>query len=300
MGFYEGHAFIREQVESICAQTDVDLSLFIFDDASPKSLDLGAFNGLDKCVDKVSIIPREHNLGFQMNFLMGLKEIPGGFDYYAFSDQDDVWHPNKLSRAIAKLSQLGDANSALYGARTEIWNETLTQCVGLSPHFKKAPSFGNALVQSIAGGNTMVMTPRCRDLITEANYDTRPVSHDWWCYQLATGAGAEFVYDEWPCLKYRQHSRNIIGSNRGWTARLARLRRLLAGDFRRWNNQNIAALENNIAILAKHEKVTFDRFRKLRGAGFFARSLLPWSGGIVRQTTLSQLGLIFGLIAGRV
>ena len=287
-------------MESILAQENVNVRVFIFDDASPTpltendlSLDADAF-------DRVRISRRTQNLGFQVNFLRGLQDVPGDYDFYAFSDQDDVWHPDKLSRAIAMIRVSSDIIPVLYGARTEAWDETLTAPMGVSPLFKIAPNFGNALVQSIMGGNTLAMNRACRALICQADYETVPVSHDWWCYQLVSGAGGTVIYDDWPCLKYRQHAGNVVGSNRGWGARLARLRRLLSWEFYGWNSQNIAALEQNMEFLTLENQKRLREFRRARNGKLLTRILVPLKHKISRQTTLDQLGLLLGLTLGRV
>ena len=59
---------------------------------------------------------------------------------------------------------------------------------GRSPRFRAAPGFGNALVQSIAGGNTMLFNPAAKALL-EAARPAAVVAHDWWIYLLVSGAG---------------------------------------------------------------------------------------------------------------
>ena len=300
LGYYEGAKYIKDQVESILAQENVDVRVFIFDDASPTPLTENDLSLEADAFDRVRISRRNQNLGFQMNFLRGLQDVPGDYDFYAFSDQDDIWHPDKLSRAVAMVRVSSNISPVLYGARTEAWDKTLSAPMGVSPLFKLAPNFGNALVQSIMGGNTMVMSRTCRALISQANYETIPVSHDWWCYQLASGADGSVIYDDWPCLKYRQHAGNVVGSNRGWGARLTRLRRLLSGEFRSWNSQNIAALEKNVELLTHDNQKRLREFRRARDGKLLTRVLVPLKHKISRQTTLGQLGLLLGLTLGRV
>jgi glycosyltransferase involved in cell wall biosynthesis len=300
VGFYQGHQYIKRQVQSILAQENVDVNLEIYDDASIPPLFLSHLD-LDKNqTQKVTVNRRAKNLGFQMNFLNVLQKAGNEFDYYAFSDQDDEWYPNRLERAITKIESVKHGQAVLYGARTEAWDAALKTQLGVSPLFNKRPSFGNALVQSIMGGNTLVMNRACRSLICQANYETIPVSHDWWCYQLVSGAGGTVVYDDWPCLKYRQHAGNVVGSNRGWDARLKRLRRLLSGDFYGWNSQNIAALERNAEFLTPENKNRLREFRRARNGKLLTRLLIPLKYKIARQTTLGQLGLLLGLSLGRV
>lgn len=113
----------------------------------------------------------------------------------------------------------------------------------MSPVFQKPPSFANALVQSLAVGNTMVLNKVARDLVVKASDYTPVVSHDWWCYQIITGAGGIVTYDKKPSLQYRQHDKNIVGANGGWKARYSRIFSILQGKFRTWNNINGQALQ---------------------------------------------------------
>jgi len=117
----------------------------------------------------------------------------------------------------------------------------------MSPLFKKPPSFSNALVQSIAGDNTMAFNKALRDLIVQSTTNTQAVSHDWWCYQIISGAGGVVLYDTKPSLNYRQHQENLVGSNDNWFARLTLVRYLWEGKLRFWNDINLTALVKNRA-----------------------------------------------------
>lgn len=79
-------------------------------------------------------------------------------DYFAFSDQDDIWLPEKLSRAIGMLEKLPPNTPSLYGSRTQLINAQ-GEIIGISKLIPHELSFNNALVQNVAGGNTMVFNP---------------------------------------------------------------------------------------------------------------------------------------------
>ena len=66
---------------------------------------------------------------------------------------------------------------------------------GFSPLFSKPPSFANAIVQNIGGGNTMVFNNALRALLREAGKDVSVISHDWWSYIVAAGCGGKIFYD---------------------------------------------------------------------------------------------------------
>ena len=48
------------------------------------------------------------------------------------------------------------------------------------------------------------------------------VAHDWWAYQLVSGAGGTVIYDPEPFVAYRQHAGNLIGGNQGLARQGAR------------------------------------------------------------------------------
>ena len=188
---------------------------------------------------------------------------------------------------------------ALYCARTEATNETCTLTLGLSPLFKKTPSFSNALVQSIGGGNTMVLNRLAKD-IAATDTSQRLVSHDWWCYQIISGVGGHIIYDPTPCLQYRQHGANMAGSNLSWLARIARIKQLLGGQFKSWNHLNLKILYQHKDILTPQNQKTLISFIKARESHVIGRIQLFRKSGVWRQGRLSHLALVFAMIINKV
>lgn len=299
LGFYDGNAYLHQQISSILNQSHRNLQIFIADDGSPAKIDPDRLNLSAADISKIHIGERTANVGFTRNFLEALAAIDDPFDYYAFSDQDDIWHDDKIARALSVLQQYPD-KAALYCARTAISDEAGVANLGTSPLFSKPPSFANALVQSIGGGNTMVFNKAARDLIVAASAGHQVVSHDWWCYQIVSGAGGIVYYDPEPCLKYRQHGGNLVGSNNGMAARFIRLFGLINGAFREWNDTNMAALSDNRALLTAENQKKLDDFIEARQNNLIKRLGLCRRNGIYRQTFLGNLGLWLGLLIKKV
>jgi len=101
--------------------------------------------------------------GYGVNFLTLLQNCPRDVPFAALSDQDDVWFEDKLARARTALETVPENVPALYCARTMVTDAQLTP-LGVSPPFGHMPAFENALVQSIGGGNTMVLNRSALDL----------------------------------------------------------------------------------------------------------------------------------------
>src|SRR5262249_21670001 len=138
-------------------------------------------------------------LGVTANFLSLAADPTIDAEYFALSDQDDVWHADKLSRAVAWLAGRPHATPALYCGRTALMTED-GRCYQLSPLFRRPPGFRNALVQNIGGGNTMVFNRAAKKLVETAGRQP-VVVHDWWIYQLISAAGGDVFYDRNPVLK---------------------------------------------------------------------------------------------------
>lgn len=300
LSYFEGKDFIADQLSSIFTQTFKDFHLFLCDDCSKVPFTIKGLNLGSEQLSKMSIAFRNRNIGYAANFLDALSNVNNTFEYYALSDQDDIWYENKLERAIAKLAEVSDDVPALYCARTENVDANCVQTLGYSPWFKKPPSFANSLVQNIAGGNTIVFNKAAYNLIIKSLPDITIVSHDWWCYQLVIGAGGVVIYDPQPCLKYRQHSNNLIGANSSWAARFFRIRGLIEERFRGWNDMNVKALLDNNDILTEQTLCTLEYFIEARQSHLFKRLMLFKRSGIHRQTLLGNLGLFLGVLLNKV
>ena len=300
LGYFNGQNYVRDQLRSILNQSHSAVHIYLCDDKSEPRFSIDRLRLDSGQLSQISIGVRPSNVGFTNNFLNALTSISDDFEYFAFSDQDDIWHQEKLERALAALAKASSEKPALYCARTEIADATCEQTLGYSPRFNKPASFANALVQSIGGGNTMVFNKAAKDLILEATQDATVVSHDWWCYQIVSGAGGYVVYDPEPCLKYRQHTNNLVGANTSWRERFLRIRGLLQGRFRTWNDINLKALSEHSHLLSRDNRKTLSDFIEARQSSLIKRLFLFKRSGIYRQTLLGNLGLLLGVFFNRV
>jgi hypothetical protein len=218
--------------------------------------------------------------------------------YYAYADQDDIWETNKLQHAIDWLATIPKNIPALYCSRTQLIDEYDNE-IGYSPLFTKTPSFANALVQNIGGGNTMVFNQAARDVICQVNA-ANIISHDWLAYIVITGCGGVVLYDSKPSIKYRQHNDNLVGSNSGWQNRLTRIKMLLQGRLKSWNEQNILAIASIKNRLTPKNQIIFEQFLVARKSWLVPRLVNFLKSGIYRQTLLGNLGLIAAAVFNKI
>jgi glycosyltransferase involved in cell wall biosynthesis len=296
---YNGEDFLGEQLDSIENQDYKNWTLYVNDDGS-KDATLDILKRYQKKWGvKTLIIRRGPQKGFCQNFLNIINDPKIKADFYFLSDQDDVWMPHKLSNGLEKLSKLDALKPNLYCARTTYISSNLKYIKGYSELFLKSPSFKNAIVQSIAGGNTMAFNNHLKK-IAQKYPKADVVSHDWWLYILNELVGGQTFYDPESTILYRQHNKSLIGANTGLIAKLRRFKMLLNGKYREYNTRhfevfnkfNIDGLRRNLELI--------DQFFMLRDKSLKNRLSIIKEMGIYRQTFDTHLGLYLGLILKKI
>ena len=234
--------------------------------------------------------------GSARNFLHLIEQAPDGVPL-AFSDQDDVWLPEKLSRAAAALRGIHDPR--LYCARTLICDENLQNRVP-SRLFARPHGFRNALVQACTPGNTTVLNPAAAALLKQAaSTADRIEAHDWWAYQVTAGAGGAVIFDAAPGLLYRQHANNVMGRNDTTAGRLRRMSMLLTGEYGGWLADHAAALTAVAPLLSPENRDLLARFSAmLQMPGVTALRELRRLG-LYRQTAGGDAALRLAAATGR-
>lgn len=228
---YNGEKYIREQLDSILAQKDVEVSLLIRDDGSTDST-IDIIN--DYCSRNSDIkFVKGSNIGACKSFFELFKGADMNHDYYALSDQDDYWYEDKLSVACNKLANIDNKENKplLYCCEADITDENLnasnknkaTKNSDSSSFPTKKAGFGNALIENIARGGSVVFNPTLLGMVRiDAPADC--YMHDWWLYLLATCFG-KALHDNKAYYKYRQHKDNVLGAS---TSRLGIIKRRFA------------------------------------------------------------------------
>lgn len=201
---YNGENYIEEQLQSIINQEGVEADILVRDDGSTdRTADiLNAWQDEGKLKWYKGV-----NKGFALSF-MDLLIHAKGYDYYAFCDQDDIWLPEKLGKAVAML-EAEDSDIKLYCSNTYLYKdgEIIGQLHDSIPMFDKY----TCLLRSITPGCTMVFNEHFRKLAASAP-PKKIIAHDLWIYQIAMMTG-KVIYDSTPSMLYRQHENNTIGQD---------------------------------------------------------------------------------------
>lgn len=298
LALYRGAAFLQAQLDSIAAQA-VDWRLLVSDDDPGADAGAGIARHLARAHPGRVTLRAGPGQGAAANFMAMLAALPAEPGFIALSDQDDVWLADKLPRALATLQGAG-GRPALYCSRATICDAALRP-LGLTPAPRHPPSFRHALVQNLVQGNTAVLNPAAAALARQAAQGAgQVVLHDWWLYQLLTGAGGQVIWDPRPSVLYRQHGDNVVGANAGLRGRLASAGRMLSGHHRDWSRATLHEMQRQRPLLTPEHRAVLEDFAVLCGPGAGARLRALRRGGFHRRDAPSQALLWVAAALGRV
>ena len=289
----DGENFIIDQLNSIINQEFKDFDIYIKDNFSSDS----TYELIKRFINqnpqiKIFFLQGDRN-HFANSYIKGLGDIPKKYKYYAFCDQDDIWESNHLSRSLNYLGNIDNEVPSVYCSRTKLINEN-GEIIGFSSYFPKKPHFKNALVQSIAGANTMIFNYSAYEFLMKLDLNKKIISHDWMLYILVTYNDGNFFYDHNPTVRYRQHNNNLVGANIGLYNSLVRLNLMLKGKFRQYNisnMQHVKSFDKNNSS----NKNTLDAFFNSIFSPKGNRLYYLIKSGVYRQSLLGNIALFVNI-----
>lgn len=289
---YNGEQYLREQLDSIATQTRLPDELIVCDDRSNDDTTeiIKAF--ATKAPFRVHLVINEKNLGVTKNFEKAIKLCQG--DIIALSDQDDVWHPEKLMRIEAVFSNLPRTGVVFTDA--EVVDEYLRplgyrlwHAVGFSRaeqrQLIKGRAFRVLVKHNVVTGATMAFRSEFKGLILPI-----PESwvHDAWI-ALIIAAFADLTPINEPLIKYRQHSNNQIGAaKKGFGEQLSQARKMNSSSFY-LNEADLFALVRERLLAVSVDSYCSDMILELEAKihHMYSRAMIR------REPLINRLFLIF-------
>jgi glycosyltransferase involved in cell wall biosynthesis len=229
MATCNGSAYVGAQLQSILSQTRLPDEIVVCDDASSDGTGEAVRSALVASDVPAQVVVNPSRLGVSGNFEQAVHRASG--DVVVLADQDDVWHPSKLStieaafRARPGLAAVfSDARLVDAGGRP--LGGTLWQRAGLGRQdlacFRAERGVDVLLRHNVATGATMAFDAGLRDLVLPF-----PASgyHDAWIALLACATSPVLAIEQ-PLVDYRLHGSNTAGlPARGLLGRIAARRR---------------------------------------------------------------------------
>lgn len=291
---FNGGRFLREQVESILNQGGVATTIFVRDDGSTDdTLNLISSYAAAYPSRIVLLAPAQRRFGAACeNFLSILEDVVGKeFSYFAFSDQDDVWSPNKLRRALECLIA---TEASGYASNLTAFN-ALEDREWVIEKSQPQRRF-DYLFQSASAGCTYVFDAAAAALIASCvapveRHDWSGMSHDWLVYAICRSHGLSWVIDDRSCIRYRQHAQNQFGALPGPAGVLKRLQLIRDGWYRGVVLRNRPFLD----VSNSDEQAILDRLTRLN---LRDRLWLATHTHMFRRERKARLALAAALLTG--
>ena len=243
MATYNGEQFLRQQLESILAQSNQDWQLLIRDDGSDDNTIHIIKDYVERLPDRISLITDNGSrLGASLNFGRLLENADT--QYIMFSDQDDVWLPNKIEltlNAMKATEQIYPDRPILIHTDLQVMNSDLNTIADSMWGYQKlfpeiSDDLNRIMAQNVVTGCTMMINRKARAVSVPV--PTEATMYDWWV-ALNVCKHGKIIYLSIPSILYRQHSKNRLGAQKArkinvinFLKKLCHLKKLLSAHYR--------------------------------------------------------------------
>lgn len=221
MSTYNGGEYVEKQLESIYKQTFKDFTLYVRDDGSDKEF-----------VQELLVLQKKYgfilklgeNVGFLNSFMKMLSET--NEQIIAFSDQDDVWLPHKLEKAVSWFDNNWDEENPLLFHSAYDCVDAEGQQLDRFYFPDINYDFRRSITENHYSGFSMLINARLKELMLLGNCKQIDY-HDWWAAMIVHAFGIAHS-DREVCALHRVHGDNVTTFN--IKTRIAWLRQSLKTD----------------------------------------------------------------------
>lgn len=214
---YNGEKYLAEQLASFAAQSRLPDEVVVCDDCSHDAT-------IDIVRDFAAVAPfpvrhfvNDSNLGYIKNFERAIELCDG--DIIFLSDQDDVWHKEKIEKFVSAFTaddrvglvfcDAGLVNENLNPLNKSAWEARLFD-KEKQIQLKNGKGLAMILSDNVASGCMTAFRSKYRDLLLPIPNDIAGVFHDYWIVLLMlTASKVELIPEK--LVMYRQHGSQQIG-----------------------------------------------------------------------------------------
>jgi len=202
LGTYNGATYLREQLDSVLAQTWHSLEIIAIDDGSTDDT-VSILQEYATRDPRIKVVVNEQNLGFIRNFEKGCSLAAGR--WIALCDQDDYWMPDKVEKMVKAIGEapMIYCDSILCDEHLQPLGDRISDLV----HYQSFDDPRQLCVFSRMYGHATLIT---RELFHRSRPFLKEVPHDGWLAYHATLYGGVRYLPE-VLVKYRQHASNVFG-----------------------------------------------------------------------------------------
>ncbi|MBQ3030057.1 MAG: glycosyltransferase family 2 protein [Agathobacter sp.] len=293
---YNGEKYIREQIDSILAQTDTDWVLYIHDDGSKDQTMEVVKEYVDKYPEQIIVVEGAPTGGAKSNFFYLFHQVEAPF--YMCCDQDDVWLPEKIEITRKEMENLirGDEDKpalvftelGVVDGELNVIAENMRDYQGLDC---KNVRLNRALIQNVVTGCTMMVNRVLRDEMTKITEYTDVLMHDWWATLVAVRFG-KVSFIEQPTILYRQHGNNGVGASNA-NSLMYQMKRMLQGEEIKQSLVNTRKQARLFADIYKEEENSLvKQYADLGNKGKLSRLQFYKKYDVKKSTRAKNIGLM--------
>ena len=205
---YNGEKYLTEQIDSILNQkSSHQIDLMVRDDGSSDGT-IEILKSYEKKYPERVIVNFQENIGYINSFFELIRNAEG-YDYYALSDQDDIWLEDKIEIAIEACEACAYNGPLLYGSSSFLVNDQL-EIMGETQKNLKGITWDNLLIQNFFPGHTQVFNDALCKILKVKVDCSKIYVHDFWITYMAFLHG-KAIFDNQSHTYYRQHGTNTVG-----------------------------------------------------------------------------------------
>ncbi len=212
---YNGEKFLQEQLDSLYAQTDLDWVLYVHDDGSTDNTP-NIISNYALRHDNIVVMEYNSSGGAMKNFLGMLQRIDA--DYYMFTDQDDVWHKDKVKVSMERIHECEKINFntpiivhsdlRVVDSNLKLISDSYWRYSGVKLGF--ITTFERLAVGNFVTGCTMLFNSKAKEVMVKPTPEA--YMHDAWLTACVIKKGGIVERINTPLIDYRQHDSNSIGA----------------------------------------------------------------------------------------
>ena len=235
---FNGEKVIRDQLDSLFAQTVKNWHLLVHDDGSTDATVDIVKEYQSANPEKISLIEDGFITGGAKNNFAHLMAKSNAL-YVMFCDQDDVWLPEKVELTLARMIETEKKYpglAVLVHTDMEVVDSNLKSIAGSAHKYHKAsaqPDMDELMVCNSVSGCTMMVNRL--GLESAMPVPAVAVMHDWWIALRVLSIKGRIEFIDKSTMLYRQHEGNAMGAVKvDWSRYIYRLMnpRMLFKDLR--------------------------------------------------------------------
>ena len=300
---YNGEAYIRQMIESILSQDHKDIRIILSDDNSTDA----TASILDAYAAEYPHIITHYRSGLRFGcaqkHFMHLLQVYQDRPYIMFCDQDDVWHPDKVSITLKRMKELEQITSCPVLVHTDLRvvdrdlntiNDSFCSLSGLNGN---RLALNQLLVQNVVTGCTVMVNSALARLACSGLVCERMIMHDWWLALLASCCGRSAFVPE-STIDYRQHGNNSVGAKNVYSP-IYLFKRLRSSSMRQAMKSAAAQADSFLKayshFLSEDQKEVISAFALTKDQNIFLRDKTYLQYGLLKNGLIRVAAQLLGL-----